>query len=305
MVLAPAGGLADVAGVDGAAPDDEVPLEQPASPRTAAATTADNPARLLVTIGRLEGRAWLAELMESVRMLAQLASDGAALRDAATDLDKPVPTCPGWTVRDAVLHTGEVYAHKATIVENNLTESPDPWPPEWDIADPLAWFAEQHQRVLETLGSRDPGAAVGTWYDPEQNVGFWVRRMMQETVIHRADVESATGAPSRVDAEVALDGIDELVERMLCYWVEDYLEAPGSGQRVLIESAGSAWTVTLGPAGATFDRSAATDVDATVSGDPSEVLLALWNRLPYDVIGPSGDAGALAALRAAVVATTQ
>jgi len=54
--------------------------------------------------------------------------------------------------------------------------------------------------------------------------------MMQETVIHRADVESATGTPSPVDPEVAVDGIDELLVRMLAYDVETYLEAPGDGQ---------------------------------------------------------------------------
>ncbi|MDX6235061.1 MAG: hypothetical protein QOH68_4221, partial [Nocardioidaceae bacterium] len=171
--------------------------------------------------------------MQPAAMLAQIAADGAALRDAAVDrLAAEVPTCPGWTVRDVVEHTGAVYAHKSTIIEKNLTDSPEGWPPAWDFTDPIEWFDEQHRRVLAALRSRDPAFPVGTWYEPEQTVGFWVRRMMQETVIHRADVESAVGPPSRVDGEVALDGIDELVERMVCYWVEDYQQAPGAGQVV-------------------------------------------------------------------------
>jgi hypothetical protein len=32
--------------------------------------------------------------------------------------------------------------------------------------------------------SRDP---AGSWYTPDQTVGFWIRRMAQETVIHRID----------------------------------------------------------------------------------------------------------------------
>ena len=249
----------------------------------------------------------MADGMQPAAMLAQLATDGAALRAAAAGrLDAAVPPCPGWTVRDVVEHTATVYAHKSTIVENNLTESPDPWPPEWDFTDPLEFYDEQLARVLGTLGSRDPAASAGTWYEPEQTVGFWVRRMMQETVIHRADVESAAGPPTRIDPDVAVDGIDELVERMLCYDTEAYAEAGvGAGQRVVIEAGGNAWAVTLGPEAATFSRTVPDDTDALIGGEPSEVLLALWNRLPYDAVRTTGDAGALAALRAAVVATTQ
>ena len=237
-------------------------------------------------------------------MLAQLAADGAALHAAAVDLDKPVPTCPGWTVRDAVEHTAVVYAHKATIIEDALTEPPRPWPPEFGYSDLLEFYDEQLHRVIEALRTRDPAAHVLTWYEPEQNIGFWVRRMMQETVIHRADVESAFGSPTPVDNAVAVDGIDELVERMLCYDLEAYAEVPGSGQRIAITAGGSHWTVTLGDKEPTFQRTASTNVDAALSGAPSDVLLALWNRLSYDAVTTSGDPDALSALRAAIANAT-
>jgi uncharacterized protein (TIGR03083 family) len=243
--------------------------------------------------------------MDNAAMLARLASDGAALREAAIELDKPVPACPGWTVRDAVEHTAVVYAHKSTIIESDLDGPPDDWPPEFHYADVLDFYDEQLHRVIEALRTRAPSVRVGTWYEPDQTVGFWVRRMMQETVVHRADVESASASPAHIDAEVAIDGIDEFVERMLCYDTEAYLEAPGSGQRVAIEAGDAGWTVTLGPRAATFVREIDASADARMSGDPSDVLLALWNRLPYDVLSTNGDAGALAALRAAAVATTQ
>ncbi|MDQ1694775.1 MAG: hypothetical protein QOJ03_128 [Frankiaceae bacterium] len=240
-------------------------------------------------------------------MLAQLARDGAELRNAATDLDLPVPTCPGWSVRDAVLHTGEVYAHKATIVENDLFEPPDPWPPAWDIGDPTDWFDEQLHRVIEALRARDPATRVWTWYPPEQNVGFWVRRMMQETVIHRADVESASSRQPPIPDEVAVDGIDELIERMLCSDDPDFYEGtpPGRGERVAITAAVSAWTITLGPAVASFTRVAETDVDVAVEGDAGSLLLAVWNRLPYSAVTATGDEAALASLQALVAAATQ
>jgi len=238
-------------------------------------------------------------------MLARLTSDGAALRAAATDLDKPVPTCPGWTVRDAVAHTATVYAHKSTIIEGSLDAPPVDWPPEFHYDDVREFYDEQLHRLIEALRTRDPATSVWTWYEPEQTVGFWVRRMMQETAIHRADVESAFGPPARIEADVAADGIDEFIERMLCYDTEAYAEAPGSGQRVAIDAGDESWTVTLGSTAATFTRERERDADAEISGVPSDVLLALWNRLPYGALSTSGDPAALVALQRAAVATTQ
>jgi uncharacterized protein (TIGR03083 family) len=245
--------------------------------------------------------------MEPAAMLAQLASDGAALRAAAKDLDAAVPTCPGWAVRDAVEHTAVVYAHKSTIIEGSLQEPPRPWPPAFMFDDVRNFYDEQLHRVLEALTSRAPATPVWTWFEPEQTVGFWIRRMMQETVIHRADVESAIGGRPDIPDEVAVDGIDELIDRMLCEDDEDYYEggAPGTGERVAVTAAGSAWTVTLGPEVASFTREAAADADATITGDAGTLLLALWNRLPYSAVATTGDEAALGALRALVVATTQ
>ncbi|HET7530336.1 MAG TPA: maleylpyruvate isomerase family mycothiol-dependent enzyme [Mycobacteriales bacterium] len=239
-------------------------------------------------------------------MLAQLAADGAALRAAATDLDADVPTCPGWTVRDAVEHTAMVYAHKSQIIENDVLDNEGEWPPPGlDPSDTLEFFDEQLHRVIEALRTRDPSTHVFSWYEPDQTVGFWVRRMMQETVIHRADVESAYGAPSPVDDLVAVDGIDELLVCFLAYDVDGYLRAAGSGEHISVRAGDRVWTVTLGAERATVAHDAATDADVSISGAPSDVLLALWNRAPYDVLRTSGDPAALTALRSAVVATTQ
>ena len=240
-------------------------------------------------------------------MLAQLAVDGVALRAAAVDLDAAVPPCPGWTVRDAVAHTATVYAHKSTIIEQSLDAPPADWPPAFHYDDVRDFFDEQLHRLIEALRTRDPATTVWTWYPPEQNVKFWVRRMMQETVIHRADVESARGQHPDVPDDVAVDGIDELVERMLCDDDPDYYEgySPGNGQRVAMTTAGRGWTITLGETVASFTRDAALDADASISGDAGAVLLSLWNRLPYSAVDTTGDDSALVALQALVAVATQ
>ena len=47
---------------------------------------------------------------------------------------------------------------------------------------------------------------------------FWIRRMAQETVIHRVDAELALGEPfAPIPDDLALDGIDEVLERFLAF----------------------------------------------------------------------------------------
>jgi hypothetical protein len=47
---------------------------------------------------------------------------------------------------------------------------------------------------------------------PDQTVGFWIRRMAQETVVHRVDAElAAEVAPGAIPDDIALDGIDEFL----------------------------------------------------------------------------------------------
>ena len=54
-----------------------------------------------------------------------------------------------------------------------------------------------------------------SWWEPDQTVGFWYRRMALETVVHRVDVETQFGPPSAIDAALAVDGIDEVLTLML------------------------------------------------------------------------------------------
>ena len=155
--------------------------------------------------------------------LETLEADSRLLAEAAArDLTAAVPCCPGWTVRDAVEHVAEVYEHKLAAIERG-GERPEPWPPAWPAdRDPLDWFADARERLLDTLTRTDPAAPSWTWWPPDQTAGFWLRRMAQETAVHRVDVEAATGAAAPVDAALALDGIDEVLELMLAGdWASD------------------------------------------------------------------------------------
>jgi uncharacterized protein (TIGR03083 family) len=242
--------------------------------------------------------------MEYDAYISHVRLDGERLVSAArVDLTSPIPSCPGWTMRDLLTHVAEVYEHKMACTA--LGRAPEPWPPEWAAdRDPAEWLADAHARLLAMFdghGPRDPSA---TWWPPDQTVGFWARRMAHETAIHRVDAELAVGEVTPVDAELALDGIDEVLTIMLA---GDWSEAPSqesAGQRVAVVAADRRWIVTL-------DREAIsvteddTDTDAAIEGDPSDVELWLWGRTGDRQVTWSGSEAAIRLLRSRLALATQ
>lgn len=245
------------------------------------------------------------------RYLELIESDASRLlgQARAVGLGAAVSTCPGWTVDDLVAHLAEVYQHK--IACTRLQLQPDDWPPPRPEGDPRDWLAASTTELVELLRERGPDAPSATWHPPDQTVGFWYRRMAQETAVHRVDAESATGDLTPVATDLAVDGIDEVLMLML---EGDWSDLPddewgdaspemGDGQTVAVLGGDAVWRVS-------FDRyrvdvvAGAGPADATVGGQPSEVLLWLWGRRPLEAVEVSGDESAVRALRARLVLAT-
>src|SRR5215207_5467151 len=163
--------------------------------------------------------------------LAHLRRDAERMADLAPGgLANEVPPCPGWTVEEALVHTGSVYSHKVACMR--LSEGPQRVE-DWDHGPvegqpPADWFRERLAELLDELTSRAPESPAYTWHDEDQTVGFWIRRMAHETAVHRTDVESGFDAASAVPADLAVDGIDEVLDLFLRYQNDDVGEdAPG------------------------------------------------------------------------------
>jgi uncharacterized protein (TIGR03083 family) len=239
--------------------------------------------------------------------LTRLRNDAARLAEIADhDLDAEVPPCPGWTVRDVVVHTGEVYSHKVACMR--MPEGPE-HVDDWNHGpgadeDLLGWFQERYDELVTELTARGPEGASYTWYDPDQTVGFWFRRMAQETAVHRADVESAFDAVTSVSDDLALDGIDEVLDLFLVYQAEDVgPDAPGRGT-VAVRTGEHIWRVTLSADGVVLAREPG-PADAIVSGEPSELLLWLWGRRPDTAVRLEGEPELLTGLRERLTVVTQ
>jgi uncharacterized protein (TIGR03083 family) len=223
---------------------------------------------------------------------------------ADRDLDAAVPPCPGWTVREVVTHTGSVYSHKVACIRKGQPQSEDDWlqgPAEGE--DTVSWFRVRLEELVTELEERGPDAPAATWYEPMQTVGFWYRRMAQETAVHRVDVESAFDAITPVDDALAVDGIDEVLDWFLVYQADDVgPDGPGSGT-VAVRTGDHIWRVTLNPDDVVLSRDPGPS-DAIVTGEPSELLLWLWGRRPDSSVTIEGDAGLAAAMRERLVVVT-
>jgi uncharacterized protein (TIGR03083 family) len=251
--------------------------------------------------------------MEPTRFLDCLAADESRLRDLGSrDLTAAVPTCPGWTVADLVEHVAMVYLHKVeSMRRGGVSESS--WPPDVSGEEPLALLDKAYDSLVAEFAARDvTDGPAGTWYDPDQTVGFWIRRMAQETVIHRVDAELAAGEPvAAIPDDLALDDIDEVLVVFLSYgsrkWHDYFAEQlPAIAETVLVTTADRGWLVRLDADGVSVEAALATaEAQATVGGTPQEVLLWLWGRGAEDSVQRSGDGSVLGRLRRLLKTATQ
>jgi uncharacterized protein (TIGR03083 family) len=249
--------------------------------------------------------------MDTSRFLECLAADYDRMRSVAgRDLSAPVPSCPGWTVTELVNHLAEVYLHKSECIR--LNDFPRPWPPDFSAEEPVALLDRAYATLVAAFDRHQPADPARTWYEPDQTVGFWIRRMAQESVIHRVDAELALGEPiAPIPADLATDGIDEVLDLFLSYgtrtWAEEFgpLLSEVLGYRVLVRSGGSSWLVTTASQGVEVAPGGDGPADAIVSGEPDAVLLWLWARGGDDIVSIDGSDKAITELRRLLAAATQ
>jgi uncharacterized protein (TIGR03083 family) len=221
-----------------------------------------------------------------------------------------VPSCPEWTVDDLVRHVAKVYLHKVECMRQQ--REPEPWPPDLSGEPAPALLDRAYGELTAEFAARKPEEAAFTWYGPDQTVGFWIRRMAQETVIHRVDAELALGEPfAEIPEDLALDGIDEVLERFLAYdsqhWLEYFTEVlPAEGSTVVrVRAGGSGWLVRAAPDGVWIERSAPdATAAASLAGAPDAVRLWLWRRADAGVTR-EGDLAEVDRLHALLRVATQ
>ena len=213
--------------------------------------------------------------------LAAIASDGAALADAAASgLERPVPSCPDWDMAKLVLHVGLVHSWAGECVRRRTPEGVDratlPRAPDGPARIP--WLRASTTSLVEALEAANDDDPAGTWRGGTATASFWRRRMAHETAVHRWDAQAALGRPDPIDAELAADGIAEVLELLLPLSVPSPSNDPALGTLHLhCTDITGEWLLSVkdGRLEVTPGHAKA---DAALRGDASELFLTCWGR---------------------------
>jgi uncharacterized protein (TIGR03083 family) len=235
------------------------------------------------------------------------------LSAAAPNLDAPVANCQGWKVRDLLAHVGVVHREKEQIIrERFIDHSPGDAVPTSDDSSLVEWYRGGLDSLVATLAGADPATPVFTWYSPDQTVGFWYRRMAHENAIHRADADAASGPISPLDAEVAADGIDEVLGPIICAYSDDprwHFRPDGRGILLRATDTGREFRLLMGEGsdgpGWMMGATGGNPPETTVAAPAWDLDLWAWGRLPATGFRVEGDVSLLESIRYTVTRATQ
>jgi uncharacterized protein (TIGR03083 family) len=235
--------------------------------------------------------------MEHWEYIDAITAESNALAYAAAEagMDAPVPSCPGWTVKDLVVHDGLVQRWATEIVRTKSTERPGfgdrPAIPDDELT---RWYRDGAVALAAELTRADPATPVWT-FGADQTVAFWLRRQAQETAVHRWDAENAAGDLSPLSPKLAVDGIDE----WLGFLVARGASLSGQGETIHLHCTDTegVWLITRAPDGVTVERAHAKG-DVAARGTASDLDLYLWGRVPAGALEVFGDPALLESFRA-------
>jgi uncharacterized protein (TIGR03083 family) len=223
---------------------------------------------------------FFAELRECTAELA-LIIDG--------DLERPVPTCPGWTFRQLATHVGRGHRWAAQIVATRATT---PIPMREVVDGKLPQDPAQHASWLNAGAGQVIEAVTGAGSDLVWTLvgigpaSFWARRRAHEAAVHLADAQLAAGLDVDLAAEFAADGVDEWLARIAVAPTDGQVsDLRGDGQSLHFHatdpglSGTGEWLVTRTPSGVAVARGHG-KADVAVRGPAASLLLILTRRLP-------------------------
>ena len=231
--------------------------------------------------------------MNFVEAVRRESEDFAA---AVSDLEAPVPSCPGWTAADLVYHLGEVQYFWERVVSGPLVTYdearavPDPERPPDDKL--VSWFRQGANRLVDTLAGADPDLPCWNWSSVVPDTAAFVpRRMAHEASVHRWDAQAAAERPLPIDSELAADGVDEF---FFVHLPEEETSPPAPGKSVHLHRTDGPgeWLVRMEADGASISLDHVKG-DAAVRAGASDLVLMLWRRVPPEAGDPFGDRGVL------------
>jgi uncharacterized protein (TIGR03083 family) len=231
--------------------------------------------------------------------LAAIARDTDRLAEVVVrHPDAPVPTCPGWDVAELGRHTSQAHRWAIANIRAGGTTRParvdEPGPT--DPAELAAWMRAGAAELAELVAAR-PEAETWTLGGPGAAT-FWARRHASEPAVHRWDGQAAAAAvggpaPDPIDADVAVDAIDEAF-LMIGFMLRRGTEGPAGSCHLHRTDGDGEWMLRVEDGALAVTREHGKG-DCAVRGSASDLLLYLWTRKPAAELEVFGDADLAAA----------
>ncbi|GIG70492.1 maleylpyruvate isomerase family mycothiol-dependent enzyme [Phytomonospora endophytica] len=241
------------------------------------------------------------KILEFPEVLRLIEDRSAAFRAAiasAPDLDARVPSCPDWNLRELAQHVGDGRRRQAAIVAAGPGAQPpaktDPTGAPTAPRDHAAldtWLAESTELMLAAMREAGPDRGCWTWWGRSQapeNCGALARHQVQELAVHTYDAQLTQGAAQPLPTDVAVEGVDEFLTTVAA------TNVPWPFKPATIDmhaTEGRSWRLTLNADGVRSDDldPDAEPGDLTVRGTAGEMVLYLYDRVPFDSLEVTGD----------------
>ncbi len=219
---------------------------------------------------------------------ARIRADADRIATAATTgpLDAPIAACPGWDLRELVIHTGMVHRWATSAIVNGRPPDVE-IEPDTDV-DLAAWLRDGADRLAAELTAAGPDDPTWHPFPAERTTWIWGRRQAQETAMHRWDAETAVLGSSTLDPDQASEGLEEYfvlgLPRVLA---REHVPAPASSLHVHCTDVVGEWLL-WGEGGELRMVTEHRKGDAALRGPAATLLLVLMGRADaadLDVVG--------------------
>lgn len=160
-------------------------------------------------------------------------------------------------------------------------------------ADVLPWFGESRSIFSKSLDEADFETLRPTFTGP-QPASWYLRRLANELAMHRWDVQAAISSPDSIEADLARDGIDEVLEIFVPNRL-DFDTLNGVGETIHFHSTDAEdgeWLLRLQADRVDWELGHAKG-DVAARGTMSDLLLLIWGRIPPARVEVFGDAALL------------